>query len=141
MRNTQLARAFRRGASKAERRFWGIVRAGRLAGYKFRRQVPIDRYVVDFICMDARVVVELDGVSHQDREQKDAERTAVLERLGYLVIRFANNDVIENADGVAVSLLETLALARPRQSRSVCKPSPSHAFGAGPSLSLAGEGS
>eukprot|EP01030_Chromulinospumella_sphaerica_P021852 gene21852-21808_t len=102
MRNTQLARAFRRDASKAERRFWSIVRAGRLEGYKFRRQVPIDRFVVDFACMDARVIVELDGVSHQGREAKDDARTFVLERLGYVVVRFANHEVVENPNGVAL---------------------------------------
>jgi very-short-patch-repair endonuclease len=141
MRNTQLARAFRQDASKAERRFWSIVRAGRLEGYKFRRQVPIDRFVVDFVCMDAWVIVELDGVSHQGREAKDDARTLVLERLGYFVVRFPNHEVLENADGVAVSLLDMLRLARPKSGQSPAdrKPSPSHAFGAGPFLSLAGE--
>ena len=142
MRNTQLARAFRRDASKAERRFWSIVRAGRLEGYKFRRQVPIDRFVVDFVCMDARVVVELDGVSHQGRETKDEARTLVLERMGYLIVRFPNHEVLDNANGITVSLLDHLRLARPKSGQPPAdrKPSPSHAFGAGPSLSLAGEG-
>ncbi len=142
MPNTNLARAFREGASNAERRFWSIVRGGRLEGYKFRRQVPIDRYVVDFVCMDARVIVELDGVSHQGREEKDEARTRVLEQRGFLVLRFANRSVLENANGVAVTLLEALRRARPKSGLSPAdrKPSPSHAFGAGPSLSLAGEG-
>jgi very-short-patch-repair endonuclease len=142
MRNTKLARAFRRDLSRAERRFWYLVRAGRLEGFKFRRQVPIGRFVVDFICMDARLIVELDGVSHQGREAKDEARTQILERLGYLVIRFPNHEVLGNANGVAVTLLNTLRSARPKSGLSpeARKPSPSHAFGAGPSLSLAGEG-
>ena len=141
MRNTQLARAFRQGSSKAERRFWSIVRAGRLEGYKFRRQVPIDRFVVDFACMDARLIVELDGVSHQGREGKDAARTLVLERLGFLVVRFANREVLENPNGVALTLLGYLRTSRAKsgQSPSDRKPSPSHRFAAGPFLSLAGE--
>ena len=69
MKTTNLARAFRQLAPSAERRFWGLVRTGRLEGFKFRRQVPIGRYVVDFVCMEAKLIVELDGVSHQGREE------------------------------------------------------------------------
>ena len=138
MRNTNLARVFRRDPSNAERRFWHMVRAGRLEGYKFRRQVPIDRFVVDFVCMDARIIVELDGVSHQGQESKDQARTERLEEIGYRVIRFPNQEVLENTNGVALGLLEALRLARPKTGLSPQdrKPSPSHAFGAGPSLSL-----
>jgi very-short-patch-repair endonuclease len=114
MRNTRLARSFRKNASPAERRLWAVVRAGRLEGFKFRRQVPIDRYIVDFVCMDAKLVVELDGPSHQTRTEEDAARTAVLERKGYVVLRFDNTQVLENADGVALTLLKALSLARPR---------------------------
>ncbi|NBB17495.1 DUF559 domain-containing protein [Caulobacter sp. SLTY] len=114
MRNTKLARAFRKNASPAERWLWAVVRAGRLEGFKFRRQVPIDRYIVDFACMDAKLVVELDGPSHQTRSEEDAVRTAVLEQKGYLVVRLDNAQVLENADGAALILLEALSLARPR---------------------------
>ena len=119
MQNTKLARAFRQNAPSAEHRFWGMVRAGRLGGFKFRRQVPIGRYVVDFVCMDARLIVELDGVSHHGREQKDAVRTAEFERLGYRVRRFANSEVLQNSDGVALSLLHELDVARPSLQGSV----------------------
>jgi len=114
MRNTKLARAFRKNASPAERWLWAVVRTGRLEGFKFRRQVPIDRYIVDFACMDAKLVVELDGPSHQTRSEEDAVRTAVLEQKGYLVVRLDNAQVLENADGAALILLEALSLARPK---------------------------
>jgi lysyl-tRNA synthetase class 2 len=87
---------------------WFRLRDRRLRGLKFRRQVPIDRYVVDFCCEAARLIIELDGGQHAERSQQDAERTAVLEAQGYLVLRFWNNDVLRNMDGVIESIVETL---------------------------------
>ena len=83
---------------------WREVRGGRL-GHKFRRQVPMGPYVVDFYCPAAKLIVELDGEVHGDRLVEDAERTAWLEARGYRVVRFAAVDVLANLEGVVEELL------------------------------------
>src|SRR5205809_1079301 len=102
------ARRLRRNQTDAERALWFCLRDRRLAGFKFRRQMPVDRYVVDFCCEASRLVIELDGGQHAVRSVQDAERTAALEAQGYLVLRFWNNDVLQNIDGVLESILATL---------------------------------
>ena len=102
------ARKLRHNQTDAERKLWFRLRDRRLRGLKFRRQMPVDRYVVDFCCEAARLIVELDGGQHVERSQQDAERTAVLEAQGYLVLRFWNNDILRNIDGVVESIVETL---------------------------------
>jgi very-short-patch-repair endonuclease len=106
--NIGAARRLRRSQTDAERVLWFRLRDRRLKGWKFRRQAPVDRFVVDFICADARLIVELDGGQHAERIEQDAERTLILERLGYLVLRFWNNDVLANTDGVVETVLDTL---------------------------------
>ena len=86
---------------------WTRIRARQLGGFKFVRQEPIARYYVDFICRERRLIVELDGGQHAD-SPKDQQRDRALCALGYRVIRFWNNDVIENLDGVLQSLLSEL---------------------------------
>jgi very-short-patch-repair endonuclease len=75
---------------------------------KFRRQMPISGYVVDFCCEAARLIIELDGGQHSERVEEDARRTAALEAQGSLVLRFWNNDVLRNIDGVVASIVDTL---------------------------------
>jgi very-short-patch-repair endonuclease len=104
------ARRLRRDQTDAERKLWFRLRDRRLDGLKFRRQVPIDRYVVDFCCESARLIVELDGGQHAERSAEDAARTAALEARGYLVLRFWNNEVLQNMDGVLEVIAST---ARP----------------------------
>jgi len=99
------ARRLRRDQTDAERALWFRLRDRRLNGLKFRRQMPIKSYVVDFCCEAAHLVIELDGGQHGERNVEDAKRTADLEAYGYLVLRFWNNDVLSNIDGV----LETIA--------------------------------
>jgi very-short-patch-repair endonuclease len=82
------------------------LRDRRLDGWKFRRQEPVDRYVVDFLCPDAKLVVELDGGQHT--AEGDADRTQMIEAHGYLVIRFWNNEVTTNIEGVLLRILEAL---------------------------------
>ncbi len=106
------ARRLRRDMTDAERKLWSIVRNRQLEGYKFRRQVPIDRYIADFVCMEARIVIELDGGGHMDRQAYDTERTEVIERCGYLVLRFTNRAVLGEPDGVVLAILESLAIVR-----------------------------
>ena len=82
-----------------------------LAGYKFRRQLPIDRYFADFACVEARLVVELDGGQHGERQTYDAQRTKVLEACGWRVIRFWNHQLSED-DSVRAMILAELNLPR-----------------------------
>jgi len=92
----------------AEQRLWYRLRARRLDEWKFRRQVPVGPYIVDFLCARARVIVELDGGQHAERIARDEARTAGLSSRGYQVIRFWNNDVLGNIEGVLESLLAAL---------------------------------
>jgi lysyl-tRNA synthetase class 2 len=106
--NTEPARRLRRNQTDAERVLWFRLRDRRLAGLKFKRQVPIDRFVVDFLCADAKLIVELDGGQHDQDRERDANRTRVLEAMGYLVLRYWNHDVMRNTDGVLQDLLNTI---------------------------------
>jgi very-short-patch-repair endonuclease len=106
--NTEPARRLRRSQTDAERLLWFRLRDRRLAGWKFKRQVPIDRFVVDFFCADAKLIVELDGGQHDHNKARDADRTRVLESMGYLVLRFWNHDVMGNMDGVLEAILSTV---------------------------------
>jgi very-short-patch-repair endonuclease len=106
--NINSARRLRRDQTDAERVLWFRLRDRRLEGWTFRRQAPVDRFVVDFICADAKVSVELDGGQHAVRIENDVQRTAVLESMGYLVLRFWNNDVLANTEGVLETILDTL---------------------------------
>ncbi len=103
------ARALRRNSTDAERILWAELRDHRLAGAGFRRQVPIENYVADFVCHAAKLVVELDGGQHfsDQGERADAKRSAVIEAKGFQVLRFSNDDVMTNRAGV----LETIAAA------------------------------
>ena len=100
----QVARRLRRSQTDAERRLWNQLRDRQLRGAKFRRQVPIDRYVVDFCCIERKLVVELDGGQHAERAEEDAQRTAFLERCGYRVTRFWNPEVLQQIDTVLTAI-------------------------------------
>ena len=109
---TGRARDLRRDQTEAEGRLWKLVRNRQLGGYKVRRQFPIDRYIVDFACADARLVIELDGGQPAERADADIDRTRTLESCGWEVVRFWNGDVIENERGVAETILAAFKLAR-----------------------------
>ena len=103
------ARNLRRNSTHAERALWLLFRDRRLCGYKFRRQVPIGPYIVDFVCYQSKLIIEVDGGQHQEQGQYDNTRTAWLESEGFTVLRFWNNDVLTNRDGlleVVASVLE-----------------------------------
>lgn len=106
MDKTRFIRQLRAGMTEAERRLWYHLRDRRLEGFKFRRQQPIDRFVVDFLCVGRRVIVEVDGGQHN--ELVDAERTAILETAGYFVLRFWNDEVMRQTDVVLLRILTTL---------------------------------
>jgi very-short-patch-repair endonuclease len=84
------------------------LRRKQLDGFRFRRQQPIGRYIVDFFCPDAKFIIEIDGGQHADQEQADAQRTHWLEEKGYRVVRFWNNDVLANTDGVLLRIRKLL---------------------------------
>jgi very-short-patch-repair endonuclease len=107
------ARHLRRNQTHAERMLWFRLRDRRLGGWKFRRQFPIDRFVVDFFCADAHLIIELDGGRHAVRSVADAQRTRILEAMGYLVLRYWNNDVMQNIDGVLEDIHAALERHRP----------------------------
>jgi very-short-patch-repair endonuclease len=111
--STIAAKRLRRQQTDAEPILWFRLRGRRLAGWKFRRQVPVDRFIVDFVCADAKLVVELDGGQHAVRPLQDEERTRTLEAMGYLVPRFWNNDVMRNLDGVLQEIINTLSQHAP----------------------------
>ncbi|MFI5374292.1 MAG: endonuclease domain-containing protein [Candidatus Rokuibacteriota bacterium] len=119
------ARGLRRRQTDAERHLWARLRDRRLLGAKFARQVPIGPYVVDFCCREMKVIVELDGGQHAVQTRSDAERTALLEALGYRVLRFWNNDALGSTDGVLQRVAEALT-ARPSP-----RPSPRRGEGEG----------
>jgi very-short-patch-repair endonuclease len=97
----QLARQMRGAPTKAERKLWWHLRHRLgIGGTHFRRQVQIARYIVDFACHAKRVIIEVDGGQHATQSAADAERTSVLEANGYRVLRYWNNDVLKNIEGV-----------------------------------------
>jgi len=109
------ARTLRRNSTDAERLLWSGLRAGRLNGMSFRRQVPIDHYVADFICHTAKLVIELDGGQHYSDvgERADARRSAAIEAKGFKVLRFSNLDVMTNRAGVLETIATTVAERAP----------------------------
>jgi very-short-patch-repair endonuclease len=104
---TLLARQLGRNQTDSERLLWSRLRGRQLAGWKFKRQVPIGTYIADFLCSDAWLIVELDGGQHnRDAHQvKDRQRTMELEGRGYLVVRFWNNEVRDGLDSVCDTIL------------------------------------
>ena len=88
MTNLHLARRLRKNQTDAERTMWRRLRNRQCKGYKFRRQMPIDAYIVDFACIELKIVVEIDGAQHQEKIGFDEQRTACLESMGYTVVRF-----------------------------------------------------
>ncbi|MFO7900315.1 MAG: DUF559 domain-containing protein [Planctomycetota bacterium] len=103
-RMTDRARELRRRSTFPEILLWSRLRGGRAAGLKFRRQHVLGPYVTDFCCPAAWLVVELDGRSHDNTQEADAERTRYLEEKGYEVIRFTNDDVLRDVNAVVVSI-------------------------------------
>lgn len=107
------ARELRRTSTDAEWKLWSIIRNRQLGGLKFRRQVPIGPYFADFACLDARLIVEVDGSQHYEQAEKDAARTRALEEMGWHVIRFDNREVLTNVTGVGDTILHELGRLTP----------------------------
>ena len=102
------ARELREQATKAEQMLWKYLRGRRLNGYKFRRQVVIEPYIVDFVCLKSKLIVEADGGQHSEQQEYDALRTKRLEGMGYRVLRFWNNDILRQHENVLEYILSVL---------------------------------
>ena len=98
------ARAMRRAPTETEHRLWRLLRDRRLSGLKFRRQVPIGPYIVDFLCVSACLIIEADGSQHGG-SIRDERRDAYLARQGWVVLRFWNNDILHNRESVIDTIL------------------------------------
>lgn len=107
----QNARRLRKTKTDAETALWRHLRERQLEGFRFRRQVPIGPYIVDFACMEARLIVEVDGGQHSAGAERDGKRDSWLENVGYRVMRFWNNDVLSNRLGVLTAISEVLKLS------------------------------
>jgi very-short-patch-repair endonuclease len=103
------ARELRTNLTDAERCLWHALRHKQLGGHRFRRQVPLGPYIVDFVCLAARLIIEVDGGQHSERMEADARRTEWLEGQGFRVIRFWNNDVLGTIEGVLTMISLHLA--------------------------------
>ncbi len=104
------ARLLRREQTSAEELLWRKLRGRQLGRWKFRRQHPIDRFFVDFVTLDGKLIIEVDGATHSEPHEvrRDAERTRILESLGFHVVRVTNEDVYANMDGVLDTILHEL---------------------------------
>jgi very-short-patch-repair endonuclease len=107
------ARGLRSTMTDAEERLWLRLRRDQMEGHRFRRQVPIGPYVVDFACRKARLAIEVDGGQHVAASQEDDRRSAWLASRGYTVLRFWNNQVLEETDGVLESIRLVLTARSP----------------------------
>lgn len=106
----KIARNLRKNSTKEEQKLWSIIRNRQLNNFKFKRQVPIGNYVVDFLCEAKKLIIEIDGGQHNQIKdiRRDEIRTEFLNQKGYVVIRFWNNEINENISGVIEKILEYL---------------------------------
>jgi very-short-patch-repair endonuclease len=107
----QNARRLRKQMTDAERALWYLLRRKQVDGHRFRKQVPIGKYIVDFACLSARLIIEVDGSQHAE-SAADAERDAWLQSQNFKVLRFWNNDVLMSAEGV-FEVIQTALAAKP----------------------------
>ncbi len=102
------AQRLRKASTDAERKLWSILRNRQLSSYKFRRQIPLRNYIVDFVCFEAKLVIEVDGGHHQEQSGHDEMRTRGLMEGGFRVLRFWNNQVLTNPESVQKAILAEL---------------------------------
>ena len=117
VKNTDKARELRKNQTDAEQLLWQQLRNRQFLNLKFRRQLPLGNYFVDFACQSLKVIIELDGSQHMDNVSYDEKRTLHLKSLGYLVIRFWNNQVLNEMPVV----LEALTLTLSQRERGLCE--------------------
>ena len=102
------AKNLRQNMSEAETRLWHHLRAGRLNGYKFRRQQPMGNYIVDFVCVTPKLIIEADGGQHAEQAEYDQARSLYLNGLGFTVLRFWNDEILRQTDEVLAEILRVL---------------------------------
>lgn len=102
------ARRLRKEMSDAERTLWARIRRRQIDGCQFRRQFPLGRYIVDFICFERQLVIEVDGGQHTEQKQYDERRTQWLEAEGFRVLRFWNDEVLRSTDDVVEAIYDAL---------------------------------
>lgn len=110
----QYARDLRKNSTNAERHLWYNLRANRM-GCKFKRQVPIASFIVDFVCIEKRLIIELDGGQHQENQAYDAHRSIELCKRGFQVLRFWNHDVLQQSEAVTEMIFKALSPALSRE--------------------------
>ena len=115
------AKTLRTNQTDAEQRLWHHLRAHRFMDLKFKRQKPLGRYIVDFVCVERRLIIEIDGGQHAEQVEYDQHRDAWLRNQGYTVLRFWNNEVLQQLEGVLEQVRLTITLS----------PSPSPTSGRG----------
>ncbi|MDP3062526.1 MAG: endonuclease domain-containing protein [Chloroflexota bacterium] len=102
------ARALRRDPTDAERKLWACLRLRQVNGHKFRRQRPIGPYIVDFVCLEARLVIKVDGSQHMEQASRDAHRDGYLISPGFTVLRFWDHHVLNETDAVLGVIAQVL---------------------------------
>ena len=117
----QHSRSLRREMTDAEKLLWRHLRLKQIGDYKFRRQHPLGNYIVDFVCLEAALVLEVDGGQHADHFDSDAIRTRWLEAKGFCVMRFWNNEVLSNIEGVKLAIWNYLLKLQPPSRPSPCQ--------------------
>ena len=100
IRTRKLQRSLRKDMTIAERKLWSALRLGQMNGHKFRRQHPFENYILDFVCLEEKLVIEVDGSQHFEQINKDEVRTKILEKAGFRVMRFWNNQVMNEFENV-----------------------------------------
>ena len=104
----RLQRTLRKNMTDAERKLWSGLRFGQMNGHKFRRQHPFENYILDFVCLDRKVVIEVDGSQHFELADEDAFRTKLLAKAGFRVMRFWNNEVMNEFESVKEAIFRAL---------------------------------
>jgi very-short-patch-repair endonuclease len=111
----QRARGMRQESAPAEQRLWSALRSRQLGGFKFRRQQTIGNFIADFYCAECRLIVELDGDSHSERQVYDEKRSKWLEMEDYAIVRYVNTDVFENLTNLLSDLLKLCESRNPHR--------------------------
>ena len=109
------AKTLRREMTEAEKKIWCGLRLRQTGGYRFRRQVPLSPFIADFVCHEAKLIIEIDGGQHDRLSEQEMHRTRFLESQGYRLLRFWNNEVLENPDSVQTVFAQSLHRVTPTQ--------------------------
>lgn len=104
------ARTLRKTMTSSEKKLWKVLRDRKFHNYKFRRQVPLQSFIVDFACMESRLIIEVDGISHEFRKAYDVARQKIIEDLGFTILRFRNSEINKNMDWVLEVILHMLLI-------------------------------